>query len=295
MGDLFSEHYLNQTREAGVHVSTPTPAGEDFLAVAGQKAYFIRKGRGKTLVLLHGILASSFVWRRNIDPLARHFDVVAPDIKGHGRSDKAGRGQFSREGIRAFMMALLDSLGVERAFLAGHSWGGGIALDLALSHPDRVEKVVLLDSTGYPGGNGLAERLLRSRVLPPLLTLLGRPLVRYMLKKGVFFDRSLVTDEEIDHWLASARASAPTLPMLRAYDFVMDEEIAKISQPVLILWGKEDRLMPQEMAEHFHRDIRDSTLRVIKNCGHNPQEEKPEEVNQAMRDFLLDVKGAFSL
>ncbi|MEJ2253345.1 MAG: alpha/beta hydrolase, partial [Nitrospirota bacterium] len=92
-----------------------------------------------------------------------------------------------------------------------------------------------------------------------------------------------------------ARASAPALPMLRAYDFVMDEEIPKISQPVLILWGNEDRLMPREMAEHFHRDIRDSTLRVIKNCGHNPQEEKPEEVNQAMRDFLLDVKGAFSL
>jgi len=188
------------------------------------------------------------------------------------------------------MTGLMDKLGLERVSLAGHSWGGGIAVDLALTHPERVEKLILLDSTGY-GGNALAEWLLvRNVLLHPLLRLLGRPLVRTALKGAVFHDKSLVTREVVEGWYQSAVAGARTLLKLRDYDLLMDEDIGKISRPTLIIWGKEDRLMPVEMAARFHREIRGSTLKIIDLCGHNPQEERPEVVNKAIREFLLSTK-----
>ena len=118
-------------------------------------------------------------------------------------------------------------------------------MDMALFHPERVEKLVLLDSTGYPVGNALAEWLLmRNVVLPPALRLFGRPLVRAALRKAVFHNVSLVTEEEIEGWLHGALAGVRSLSRLREYNLVMEGEIPHISQPTLIIWGGEDRLMP---------------------------------------------------
>jgi pimeloyl-ACP methyl ester carboxylesterase len=259
------------------------------VSVSGNRIHFIRKGRGKSLILIHGILSSSFVWRRNLDYLSKHFDVVALDVVGHGHSDKPDDGGYSREAIRRFMKGFMDALDIDQAYLAGHSWGGGIAMDMALAHPGRVEKLVLLDSTGYSGGTLLAEWLLMRNVfLSPALNLLGRPLVRAALRKAVFHETSLVTDSEVEGWLRDARAGARSLLRLRNYNLVMEGGIPSISQPTLVLWGREDRLMPRELAERFRRDIGRCTLNILDQCGHNPQEERPVEVNEAICRFLMD-------
>jgi len=259
-----------------------------FIKVGGVNTHLIRKGKGKPLILVHGVFSSSCVWRKNIDELARCFDVIAVDLKGYGYSDKPADGKYSREDIRQFVLDFMEALKVDRAILVGHSWGGGIAVDLALHHPERVEKLILIDSTGYPPKSSLVAWLLK---LPGigrfLLAASDRKTFENILKEKVFFNPGLVTKEEVEGWMRPyyVRGAAQAALELRNYHFDMAEEIRNISQPTLIIWGKEDKALPAEMAERFRQDIKNSVLQIIPNCGHNPQEEKPEEVNGLIKWF----------
>ena len=259
-----------------------------FIKVGGVNTHLIRKGNGKPLILIHGIFSSSFVWRKNIDELAKHFDVIALDLKGYGYSDKPADGRYGRGDFRQVVLDFMDAIKVNKAVLVGHSWGGGIAMDLALHHPDRVEKLILLDSTGYPPESSFVEWLLRVPSVGRLiLAACDKGTFARILKKGVFFDPDLATEEEVEGWMRPyyVRGATQAALELRNYHFDMAEEIRNISQPTLIIWGKEDKALPAEMAERFRQDIKNSVLQIIPNCGHNPQEEKPEEVNGLIKWF----------
>lgn len=262
-----------------------------FIKVGDVNTHYIRKGKGEPLVLIHGIFSSAFVWHKNIDELSRYFDVIAVDLKGYGYSDKHSDGRYSRENIRQFMIDFMDAINVEKAIVAGHSWGGGVAMDLALAYPQRVEKLVLIDSAGYPLKHNFLSWLLK---LPGMgkffLALCDKDTLQWILKKGVFFDPSLVTTEEIEGWIRPyyVKGSVQAALELRNFDFVIGKNIKDISCPALIIWGQDDKCLPVKFAERFKQDIKGSVLKIIPNCGHNPQEEKPKEVNELIRKF---VKG----
>jgi pimeloyl-ACP methyl ester carboxylesterase len=228
------------------------------------------------------------VWRKNIDELARCFDVIAVDLKGYGYSDKPADGKYSREDIRQFVLDFMEALKVDRAILVGHSWGGGIAVDLALHHPERVEKLILIDSTGYPPEPSFVEWLLRVPGVGWLiLAACDKGTFARILKERVFFNPDLVTEEEVEGWMRPyyVRGASQAALELRNYHFDMAEEIRNISQPTLIIWGREDKALPAEMAERFRQDIKNAVVKIIPNCGHNPQEERPEEVNELIKQF----------
>ena len=262
-----------------------------FVKVGDVNTHYIRKGKGKSLILIHGIFSSAFVWHKNIDELSRYFDVIAVDLKGYGYSDKPSDGRYSREDIRQFMINFMDAINIEKAIIAGHSWGGGIAMDLALACPQRVEKLVLIDSTGYPLKHNFVARLLKLPGIGKfLLALCDKDTLEWILKKGVFFDPSLVTDEEIKGWIRPyyVKGSVQAALELRNFDFVIGEQLKDISCPVLIIWGQDDKCLPVKFAERFKQDIKGSVLKIIPDCGHNPQEEKPREVNELIRKFVLE-------
>ena len=267
-------------------------ATEGYFVKAGDtNTHYIRKGNGKPLVLIHGIFSSAFVWHKNIDELSHHFDVIAVDLKGYGYSDKPADGRYSREDIRQFMIDFMDAINVEKAIVGGHSWGGGIAMDLALACPQRVEKLVLIDSIGYPLKHNFLSWLLKLPGMGKfLLALCDKDTLEWILKKGVFFEPSLVTDEEIEGWIRPyyVKGSVQAALELRNFDFVIGEQLKDISCPVLIIWGQDDKCLPVKFAERFKQDIKGSVLNIIPNCGHNPQEEKPKEVNELIRKFLLE-------
>jgi len=173
-----------------------------FVKVGDLNTHYIRKGKGEPLLLIHGIFSSAFVWNKNINELSRYFDVIAVDLKGYGYSDKPEDGRCSRESIRQFMIDFMDAINVKKAIVAGHSWGGGIAMDLALAYPQRVKKLVLIDSIGYSLKHNFVAWLLK---LPGVgkffLALCDKDTLEWILKKGVFFDPSLVTTEEIEGWI----------------------------------------------------------------------------------------------
>ncbi|MEW6327274.1 MAG: alpha/beta hydrolase [Thermodesulfobacteriota bacterium] len=259
-----------------------------FVRVGDVNVHYIRKGKGKPLVLIHGVFSSSFVWRKNIDALAAHFDVIALDLKGYGYSDKPADGRYGRGDFRRFVLDFMDAIKVDKAVFVGHSWGDGIVLDLALAYPDRVEKLVLIDSTSYPPESSFVEWLLRVPGVGRLiLAACDKGTFARILKERVFFNPDLVTEEEVEGWMRPyyVRGASQAALELRQYDFDMTEEIRNISQPALVIWGGEDKALPVKMAERFGQDIKNAVVKIIPNCGHNPQEEKPEEINQLISRF----------
>ena len=260
-----------------------------FVKVGDVNTHYIRKGKGEPLVLIHGIFSSAFVWHKNIDELSRYFDVIAVDLKGYGYSDKPSDGRYSRKDIRQFMIDFMGAINVEKAILVGHSWGGSIAMDMAIACPQRVEKLVLIDSIGYPLKHNFFSWALKLPGMGKLLlALCDKDTLEWILKKGVFFDPSLITDEEIEGWIRPyyVKGSVQAALELRNFDFIIGEQIKDISCSVLIIWGQDDKCLPVEMAEWFKQDIKGSVLKIIPNCGHNTQEEKPKEVNDLIRNFV---------
>ena len=132
----------------------------DFIDLSGKSAHFVERGQGAPVLLIHGFNLDWHTWTRNIDALAAHFKVYAPDLWGQGYSTREpmdyGYALFSEQ-IRMFM----DALGIEKASLVGHSMGGGTSIVFPLSHRERVEKLVLVDSTGIPNPLPFRSRIFR--------------------------------------------------------------------------------------------------------------------------------------
>ena len=285
---IWSSYRIN-ARE--VHSGQELATEGNFIKVGDVNTHYIRKGKGRPFILIHGIFSSAFVWHKNIDDLSHYFDVIAVDLKGYGYSDKPADGIYSREDIRQFVLDFMDVIQVDKAVFAGHSWGGGIAMDLALAYPDRVDRLILIDSTGYQLQHNFFTSLLKlPGVAKLLMGICNKTILEWTLKEGVFFDPSLVTDEEIEGWIRPyyVKGSVQAALQLRNIDFVIGEQLKDISCPTLIIWGQEDKSLTVEMAKRFNKDIKNSVLKIIPNCGHNPQEEKPKEVNELIKKFVLE-------
>lgn len=252
----------------------------------------------QTIVLLHGGGPGASSWSnfgRNIAVLAEHFHVLAVDQPGYGHSDKlTEHEQYNRYSAKA-LLGLFDHLGLQgRIPLLGNSLGGGTAVRFALDYPDRAGKLVLMG----PGGLSVnlfapdpteGVKLLGKFTADPTRENMER-FLRIMV-----FDQKLVTPELIDERfeiasrpesLAAARAMGKSFA---GPDFelgMMWREVYKLRQPVLLIWGREDRVNPLDGALVAVKQIPRVQLHVFGQCGHWAQVEKFDEFNKFTIDFL---------
>jgi pimeloyl-ACP methyl ester carboxylesterase len=253
---------------------------------------YVRRGAGPPVVLVHGIGSSLFTWRKVLPALATDHDVVALDLPGFGGSDVPGN--LTSPVLVGAVLGLLDALRLERVSLVGSSLGGGVSAAITAEHPERVEKLALLDSVGFFAGEKDYPQTLRlTERFGGLLDYL--PLRRLVVRKAVgevFYDPSLATREEVDEHVAPfARpgAIAAVRSLLFSYPSeaeALQREIRSIRRPVLILWGREDRWIPVAHADLFKAAIPNSRVQVLERCGHLPQEERPDEVAPILKAFL---------
>ncbi len=257
-------------------------------------------GNGPTVVLLHGGGPGASSWSnfgRNIAVLSRRFHVLAVDQPGYGHSDKlAEHEQYNRYSAAA-LLALIDHLGLERVALVGNSLGGGTAVRFALDHTDRAGRLVLM------GPGGLSMNLFSPDPTEGV-KLLGRftaeptreTMERFL--RIMVFDQKLITPELVDERFAIA-SQPDSLAAARAMgksfagpDFelgMMWREVYKLRQPVLLLWGREDRVNPLDGALVALKTIPRVQLHVFGQCGHWVQVEKFEEFNNLTTHFLGGV------
>ena len=276
------------------------------LSLHGDRIAYRQAGSGPALVLIHGITSSSATWVRVIPSLARRFTVIAPDLIGHGGSDKP-RGDYSLGAHASGIRDLLLALGHERASIVGHSLGGGIAMQFSYQFPERCERMVLVDSGGL--GRDVSI-LLRAATLPgsefvlPLLAatrlldaghLAGRLLNRVGL-------RARTDIEEIARGhatLADAATRAAFVHTLRAVVEPGGQRVDASNRlylaahiPFLLIWGERDSIIPVAHGRATHAALPGSRLEVFADSGHFPQLDEPERFIETLIDFIDSTEPA---
>ena len=264
-----------------------------FLNVGGVRLRFVRQGQGPPLLLLHGFASSIYSWSGVLPELARDHDVIAFDFPDFGESDRPEDLRFDQ--LPESALGLMRQLGVERASVAGSSLGGAVAVAIAAQHPERVERLVLIDSAGF----NLAKRdrpgLLRLVETVPLGVLERLPLRRSLTRLGlrqVFFDPTKVSEERVEEYLAplqrpgSLQSMRSLLASRSAFGDSFADFARRVSARTLILWGREDRWIPVAQADLLAAAIPGARTVVLRGCGHVPQEERPAETAALIRSFL---------
>ncbi|MGV8713247.1 MAG: alpha/beta fold hydrolase [Nitrosomonas sp.] len=255
-------------------------------------------GKGDPVLLIHGFGASSYSWRHMIAPLAQKYRVITVDLKGFGESPKPRDDLYSvYEQARLVRNFILEN-DLHNLHIIGHSYGGGVALVtsiyLSASHPHLQKSLVLIDSIAYPQDLPDFVEVLATPILGPLV-IYATPntlQVKSLLKK-VYFNDALIPQDAIDHYadnldkpnakyatLTSARQMLPT--DLQQFS----DNYANLTIPALIIWSRNDEIIPLAIGERLHEDLPNSKLVVLSDVGHAVQEEKPSLVLPHLQQFL---------
>jgi len=245
------------------------------------------------MLLVHGYLVNHRCWDAVIEPLSRGFTVIAPDLPGAGDSDCPSRFPYTRAAYARVMAGLLQSLGIERAAVLGHSMGGGIALALAAQYPARVERLVLADPLVYFIRLPIEGRLAMIPLVGELLfkkLYSPRDLRRYF-RREVYLDPSLATEELIQRcWVPFERAGGREAAYRALRSFARLESLAdlppRVDCPVQLIRGEHDRIVPLSDVDRLRGELRHASFTSIAGSGHAPMEERPAQFCEAVLPFL---------
>lgn len=259
---------------------------------AGDIAY-VRKGQGPAILLLHGIPSSSYLWRDVIDPLSTTFDILAPDLLGYGDSDKRLDADLSIAAQARYMVAFMETVGIHQAAVIGHDIGGGVAQLMAVDEPDRVARLILIDSAV---DNNWPVPVIARLKEPAWDQIMVNIDMRKGLRKGLetgLVTAGRVTDELVDEWtrpfqdLGGRRAYLRAARALNNRDLVSrSRHIQEIETPTLILWGANDAFLEPRWAEILQHKFRNSTVEIIDPGGHFLPLDRPDAVVEAINRFL---------
>jgi len=277
------------------------PAPSRFLDLPVARVHLRDEGRRDDptpLLLLHGTSASLHTWDGWAADLARDHRVIRVDMPGFGLTGPAADGDYTMQAYVRFVVAVLDALEVPQAIVAGNSLGGAVAWETAVAHPGRVAKLVLVDAGGYPPASTSVPIGFRIARIPALAPVMQRVLPRSMIEssvRNVYGDPSKVTPELVDRYYELTRRAGNRAALGERFRqsprVDRTEAIRSITQPTLVLWGSEDRLILPENAERFGRDVAHSEVVVFEGLGHVPQEEAPAPTVAAVRRFLEAPAG----
>ena len=283
-------------RDAAIPEARRFPAGTPFTArylqIEGTSIRYIDAGHGIPVVLLHGLGASIYAWRKNLTPItAAGFRVIAFDNRGFGFSDKPPR-PYDNAAYALLVIALMDSLQLSDAVLVGHSMGGAIAAEVAIEYPQRVRGLVLIGSAGLGAREPLLFRVARWPVIGPAsLAFRGRGLTARLLK-STYADPTKVTEADVDQYyapMAEPEYGRALRGVLRQFRFDgLGGRLERIAAPTLVLWGEEDRWIPLGVGRALAHGISRSAFLSVPHAGHSVQEEAPDEVNRLLLRFLMD-------
>jgi len=274
-----------------------------FIEVNGLAVHYKIAGQGEpALILLHGFGASTYSWREVIQPLTAFGTVIAYDRPAFGLTERPtawqqGENPYSSQNQVEILIGLMEGLQIQEAILVGNSAGGTVSLQAALTYPERVTALVLVDAAVYQGGGSPA--FIRPLLRTPQMDHLGPLIARSISNRGDDFirsawsDPSLITPEvyagyrkplqaenwDIALWELTKASSRGTL----------DERLGEITVPALVISGADDTIVPLALSQRLAIELPETSLVVFEDCGHLPQEECPGLFLEAVEDFISDV------
>jgi pimeloyl-ACP methyl ester carboxylesterase len=264
----------------------------------GARVHYRDEGNrnGPTVVLIHGSNASLNTWEPWVALLGEDYRLVSMDLPGHGLTGPVPNNNYSIAEMSNFVAALMDQLGVERAYLAGNSMGGAVSLQFAIDHPDRIDGLILISAAGMrrdiddaPVGAFRFTQTAIGRALLAYIT--PRFMIKRSIEKVVADPDHFVTDEMVTrYWellrmVGSREASAVRFSGY-AQRAPLEPRLGEITAPSLILWGLKDSLIKPKYGERMHNALQNSELIIYENAGHLAMEEIPEITAGATRQFI---------
>lgn len=254
---------------------------------------------GPVVVLIHGFGGSTFSWRESIPALAAAgYRTIAFDLPGFGLATKSWDRDVGHAAQARFVTAAFDALRIDRAAVIGHSMGASVAVHLAFTAPDRVERLVLVDGAVGSGGDGLSAAVAPiALALPPVRRLAQQVLRRVIgpdeltrILSSAYLDPAIVTPAVRAGYLAQIATPDWDLSLLAITRDRRGNEppaaLATLRMPTLIVWGAQDPWIPPAAGEALRDAIPGSELVVIEDSGHLPFEERPDEFIAAVLPFL---------
>lgn len=261
----------------------------------GRRHVYVDVGRGPVLVLIHGLGGSLYDWRHVTGSLVRlGYRVIAPDLLGAGESEMPEEADYSLLAQARRVKGLLDELKIDKATLAGASMGGGVAMVFAVDWPERVEKLILIDSVCYPEQVPGYMRLCRLPMAGELMqkTLPTKQVVEWGLK-SCYKDESRLSSEEIEAYCAELQSEERRAALVRTLRAMLSTDhkeilagMERFDRPTLIVWGTSDETVPVELGRRLAKQVPGARF-VELDAGHLPNQERPEELVAKMREFLL--------
>jgi pimeloyl-ACP methyl ester carboxylesterase len=260
--------------------------------LAGRRVRYADHGNGPALVLIHGLGGSWQTWLNNIPALGLRHRVIAIDLPGFGGSDVLPPPAEMR-GHAETVAALLDELGIASATVVAHSMGGIVALSLIAARPELVDGLVLANAGGIPltplrlalivGGFRLFDRFLNRPAVMHAVAV--RPRLRRLAFAGFIFDHETLRGPFAAEVVPAMSAPGFLGAVVAAGKVAAAVDPSTVRCPVLLLWGRHDRILPLEHARELARVLPDARLVVIERAGHCPMFEAPEEFNGAVLEF----------
>ncbi len=279
-----------------------------FRTIHGHRRAFRTAGSGPALLLIHGVGDKSASWGPVHAKLAQRFTVIAPDLLGHGESDKP-RADYSLAAFANGMRDLLAVLGIDRVTVVGHSFGGGLAMQLAYQYPHLVERIVLVSSGGVAqdvcvglraaampmGSEALA--VLRAPGVMPAVRLFGRAVEKTL--GSTKFGRDVGDAVSLLEGFQDAKALSAFARTLRSvvdrrgqFVTMLDRSYLVEHVPVQIIWGEDDPIIPVRHAHIAHEAMPGSRLEVFEDSGHMPFSDHPDRFVEVVERFIDSTRPA---
>ena len=284
--------------------TTERPPAVDFglkeITLHGHRVAYRLAGSGPPLVLIHGITSSSQTWELIAPSLARNFTVLAPDLLGHGESAKP-RGDYSMGAFASGVRDLMIALDIGPATIVGHSLGGGVAMQFAYQFPERTQRLALVSSGGLgrrvhsllrwatlPGAEIVIPLIASSRVLAA-----GRAMGRVFDRVGLQLGTDTVEMARGHASLGDAETRAAFVHTLRASLDPTGQRVRATDRlylatqlPLLIIWGRRDRIIPIAHGRFAHEQVPDSRFEVFDDAGHFPYLDEPLRFVEILEDWI---------
>lgn len=268
-------------------------AAAEELSIDGVRVRCRRAGRGPAVFLLHGMGASLYSFRHQLEALASRFSVFAFDWPGYGRSEQPAGFDYSPAGYSRFLLAALDRLGLSKAHLVGNSMGGLVSLWTALHAPERVDRLVLIGTPVYPEDKPYLLWPLRWPVIGDLYARVLGPWAVPIVARSCFIDRSAITPEMLEEYSEAFRTPGGARAVRTFLKRAVPPDPAayfnryrELPQPTLVLRGAHDGVVHAASCERFAREHRRAKLVTLAGLGHAPHEEGPAAVNPLLLEFL---------
>jgi pimeloyl-ACP methyl ester carboxylesterase len=277
-----------------------------YVTIHGYRRAFVKVGQGPAVLLLHGLGCDHTTWEPVLDALARRYTVIAPDLLGHGLSDKP-RADYSVGGYANGMRDLITVLGIDKVTVVGHSFGGGVAMQFAYQFPERTERLVLVASGGLGAEVSPAIRAVTTPGFHQVMSVLTLPGLRHVGKAGlVALSRTRLKAahdlDEVAEIYDSFRDPAFRTAIRHVVSAVVDWRGQIVSMadraylteamPMAVIWGRDDRVIPVRHASNAAALAPNARVEVLPHAGHFPHKDHPQRFARILHEFIRSTQPA---